>query len=211
MSVTTFSIILAVLAGLAILSGLWLVRAVAPFFVWFRSLAGLVLILVGVTLSFVAWEIHSYSPVSGLEPVASVSVTRTGTNEWQLTIFGPGDGEKSHVIPGDRARIGLDLLGPRFSNEHFQVPTLMRLGEVGGRYLQFEDALAAQEGVTPASSGIAGEWRQWLLSPVFFIPETGPAYMPLRDGAVYDLWVSGRLLVAGPANSVAEAAWESWE
>jgi hypothetical protein len=94
-----------------------------------------------------------------------------------------------------------------------------RLDRLSGRYHSIEQEINATRSVHPLAGGDAGpDWLPWRISAwdaarryrAYVDPVDtlygGGAYMPMADGAKYEVWITQSGLVARPANDAARAA-----
>lgn len=212
----SFSILVLALGALALvllISAFWLLLSVAPFFQWLKAFLGSGLLLLALGAAGAAWELHRYVPVVGIEPVASISVAELpGKKSWRVTLFPPQGRELSRELNGDLWQLEGQLLAVQPWMQSLPLKPKLRPVHLNGRSVTLE----------PFRSGTSrhsepdwySRWQSllpYLLSP-FYRPEMAtPVIAPLRDGAVYDLWVSDNQLVVEPANGEAQRAWENWD
>ena len=98
--------------------------------------------------------------------------------------------------------------------------TQYRLDRLSGRYQSIEQEINGARSVHPLSGGdeAGPEWMPWKVSAwntarkyrqyVDAVDTLygGGAYMPMADGARYEVWITQSGLIARPANDVARAA-----
>ncbi|MDX1589522.1 MAG: hypothetical protein R3296_11355 [Oleiphilaceae bacterium] len=212
----SFSLLLPALGALALVllgAALWLFWTVAPFFYWLRALLGLALLMLSLGVAGALWELHHVTPVTGVEPVASVSVTQlAGGRRWRVTLFPRQGPELSAEVRGDLWQLDGRVLSVQPWMQSMNLSPALRPKPPAGRSLTLEEPRPGVGSLSEPAPMV--DWprlRASLLYPLFQAQSASPVIAPLRDGAVFDLWLSDNQLVAEPANSQAEKAWKDWQ
>lgn len=202
--------VLAALLALRLLIGRWLLG-------WLRGTAGIALTVLAVTIAVGAWDLRGYRPLSAAEPVGTISFNRLGPQQFAATLTTPDGSERRVELNGDMWQIDVRLLRWADALARFGLKSGYRLDRLSGRYLSLED-----EQSRPRSVVGLGETRSaldvwaWLRRSGntlgLLAADYGSAtYLPMADGALYQIGLGGDGLVATPLNDPARAAIEHWE
>lgn len=181
---------------------------------WLRGTAFLCVIFAGLYVLVVAINIADYQPLTGMQRVASIAVASQGEQNWDVTLRQTGDESATiHRLKGDQWQLDARII--RFTGplRWLGVTPGYRLERLGGRYTSLE-----QERTEPRSVVGLGEsvWIDlWELDRRFNMPFVEGVYgnavfMPMRDGAAYEIRLSASGLVAVPVNQQARDAVELW-
>jgi hypothetical protein len=213
---TAVAVLLAIVAALAaaialrLLIGRWLLG-------WLRGTAGIALTILAVAIALSAWDLRGYRPLSAAEPVGTISFSQLGPQHFAATLTTPSGEERRVELNGDMWQIDVRLLRWADALARLGLKPGYRLDRLGGRYLSLED-----EQSRPRSVIGLGEMRTafdvwaWLRRSgntlgVLAADYGSATYLPMADGALYQIGLGGDGLVATPLNDPARAAIEQWE
>ncbi len=225
----------AVAAVATILGALgWLVRG-HPFKGLSQIVIGAALGAIGLVAALAGLDIQTYHRLTSERPVATIELHKTGERLFDATLTQPGamtatgaqgsDVSKAYVIHGDEWRLEARLLKWKSWANVFGLDTQYRLDRLSGRYEDTESELHAERSVydlrptaRPGLMGKLGAVDLWQvarkssrLAPVVDALYGGGVFMPMADGAKYEIWIAQSGLVARPSNPAAiEASGSGW-
>lgn len=197
-----------VIAGLLLfLRPRWLVA-------WLRGTGILCIIFAGFYALVLALNISDYQSLTGMQRVASISMNNLDEQTWTVTLRQTGDDVPGvHTLKGDQWQLDARII--RFSGplRWLGIAPGYRLERLGGRYASLE-----QEQMSPRSVVGLGDavWVDlWELDRRFNMPFVEGVYgnsvfMPMRDGASFEIRLSASGLIAVPVNQQAREAVELW-
>lgn len=206
-------IILGVLGGLLVLPGLWLFLRPRTLLTWLKGSAGVVLILVGSYTALLALDLRHYQSLSDLETVATIGMTKSGPQAWKVRIEQPDRSANTFMIRGDQWQVDARILHFRKPLAWLGMGPLYRLERISGRYASLDQARNSKRTVFGLSGG---SWfDSWHLDREHGLPFVDALYgnatfMPLADGAIFDIRLSSTGLAALPANHRAGQAMDAW-
>jgi hypothetical protein len=213
---TVLAILLAILAALAallalrLLIGRWLLG-------WLRGTAGIALTVLAVTIAVGAWDLRGYRPLSAAEPVGTLSLGRMGPQHFAATLTTADGVERRFELRGDMWQVDARLLRWADALARFGLKPGYRLDRLTGRYLSLEDEQSQPRTVVGLDDkrSVFDVWA-WLRRSGntlgLLAADYGSAtYLPMADGALYQIGVGSDGLVATPLNDPARAAVEHWE
>lgn len=206
--------------GLAVvLSGLgWIFRG-RPFKGGRGVFGGGVVLVLGALLGLLGLNIQTYHRLAYDRPVAEISLVQTGPREFIATLKQPDGAAQDYRLTGDQWRIEARVLKWKPWANVLGLDAQYRLDRLSGRYEQTQDELHAERSAydiePPRSSGVdlwplARRFSQY--APVVDTLYGSGAYMPMADGARFEVRITQSGLIARPLNErAAEAASSGWQ
>lgn len=212
MSILILSIVLLLLSLLALGGALKALISSGWFLKWLRGSGGIILILVAVTSVALGYELLTFYKADEGKVIATLKFDRTSHQEFNLELVDAHEKIRNFQMSGDQWQLDVRLIG------------LSGLGEVGrpsykldrisGRYLSLEQEKNDQRTVhdlslaTPMDLWLLISRAQWI--PLLKAKYGSAAYMPMVDGALYQVRLFEKGLIAEPVNAQAKAASENW-
>lgn len=210
--------------GLAIvLSGLgWMFRG-KPFKGGRGVLGGGVFLGIAAIVGLLGLNIQTYQRLAYDRQVATIEIRQKGPQLFDATVVEPAVGEfagatNQYEINGDEWRIEARVLRWKPWASVLGLDSQYRLDRFSGRYTDTQQELTAERSafdIRPTrSSGIdlwpiARQYSQYL--PVVDTLYGSGAYMPMADGARYEVRITQSGLIARPTNeAAAEASSSGW-
>ena len=174
--------------------------------------------------ALLALDVQTYARLTYERPVATVETRQLGPQYFEATVMQPGRHETapgvSNLYPlhGDDWRIEAQVLKWKPWANVLGLDTQYRLDRLSGRYHAIDQEIAGARSVHPLTGGdpaVALPWKisAWDTARKYrrYVDAVdtlygGGAYMPMADGAKYEVWLTQSGLVARPANDAARAA-----
>lgn len=177
-----------------------------------------------------AQNIQTYARLTHERPVATIQLRRLASQYFEVTVIQPplaeGGAARSAVYPvnGDDWRIEAQVLKWKPWANVLGLDTQYRLDRLSGRYQDIEQerqgarsvhALSGGDARTGDILGVAVPWKisAWDAARRYrkYVNAVdtlygGATYMPMADGAQYEVWITQSGLVARPANDAARNA-----
>lgn len=182
-------------------------------------------IAVAMIAALLGLDVQTYSRLTYERPVATIETRQLGPQYFEATVMQPGRGENapavSNLYPlhGDEWRIEAQVLKWKPWANVLGLDTQYRLDRLSGRYRTIEQELNGARSVHPLAGGDVGPnglpWKvsAWGTARKYrrYVDAVdtlygGGAYMPMADGAKYEVWITQSGLIARPANDAARAA-----
>jgi hypothetical protein len=176
---------------------------------------GLVLLLLAVCAALLAANLSTYQRLTNEQPAAELQLTRTGERQFNAVLTYPNGTHADFALRGDEWQIDAHVLKWRAFANLLGFDTAYRLERISGRYTRIEDevgqertvyALNSPERIDPWS--LVHRYRDWL--PWVDALYGNATYLPMADGALYEIKVSQSGLVSRPLNQAARDAVGSW-
>jgi hypothetical protein len=177
--------------------------------------SALVLILLSAGAALIAVNLLTYRRLSMEQPAGELQLTRTGEREYRAVLTYPSGEHADFALRGDEWQIDARVLKWRAFANLIGFDALYRLDRIGGRYTRIEDerrqprsvyALNPPQLVDPWE--LAHQYHAWI--PWIDALYGSATFLPMADGALYEIKVSQSGLVARPLNQAARDAVGSW-
>ncbi|MBB4082252.1 hypothetical protein [Brevundimonas lenta] len=179
---------------------------------------------VAAIVSLLALDVQTYSRLTHERPVATIQIRQLGPQYFEATLIQPPRGENAaaatnlYPLHGDEWRLEAQVLKWKPWANVLGLDTQYRLDRLSGRYASTEQEINDERSVHPLSGGDETNGLPWKLSAWDMARKNrkyidavdtlygGAAYMPMADGARYEVWITQSGLVARPANDAARNA-----
>ncbi len=178
----------------------------------------------GVAAILLGLNVQSYARLNHERPVAAISLSQIQPQFFEATLTQPetatgGPSATVYPVHGDEWRIEAQVLRWKPWANILGLNTQYRLDRLSGRYQDTQQELTAVRSVHDLRGGdVAGDRPRWSLdvwdvarryrdhvNAVDTLYGSG-AYMPMADGAEYEVFITQSGLIARPTNDAARAA-----
>jgi len=177
--------------------------------------AALVLILAAACAALVGANLRSYQRLSYEQPAGELQFARVGDREFNATLTYPNGERANFALHGDEWQVDARVLKWRAFANLVGFDAAYRLERISGRYTRVEDERTLSRTVYDLNApGRIDPWelvhryRSWL--PWMDALYGSATFLPMADGALYEIKVSQSGLVARPLNQAAREAVGSW-
>lgn len=202
--VALVALILALIAVRILVKGHWLLG-------WLRGTFGMVVVAFAALIGLIAWDIASYQPLNNGAPLVSLSFKTDGQQRYQVRVE-EGQKVRFATLEGDLWQLELRALHWKGIAALIGLEPGYRLERLSGRYLAIEQQDHLRHPfVTLADTRAGVDFWHWLqrcqCAPLMI--EAQPrriSFMPLEDGAEYQVEMTPTGLLAKPVNLIAEQA-----
>jgi hypothetical protein len=176
-------------------------------------------------VALLALDIQTWGRLTYERPVATIQTRQLGPQYFEVTVIQPDRGEQApaatnlYPVHGDEWRVEAQVLKWKPWANLLGMDTQYRLDRLSGRYASIEQEINATRSVHPLSgrdatvNGLPWKVSAWDAARRYrrYVDAVdtlygGAAYMPMADGAKYEVWITQSGLVARPANDAARAA-----
>jgi hypothetical protein len=193
----------------------------------FGTAGGAALVAAGLCAALLGQNVQTYSRLTYERPVASLSIRQLAPQYFEVVVAQPAQGglpARTAVYPvnGDEWRMEAQVLKWKPWANVVGLDSQYRLDRLSGRYQNIEQERTGARSVHALSGGDVKTgplaWAPWNLS-VWDVSRRyrryidavdtlygSAAYMPMADGATYEVWITQSGLIARPTNEAARAA-----
>lgn len=174
--------------------------------------------------ALLAFNTQTYARLTSERPVATIETRQLGPQYFEARVTQPARGEtmpaSANLYPlhGDEWRIEAQVLRWKPWANVLGLNTQYRLDRISGRYQSIDQEINAERSVHSLVGDESVPYVPWRVS----VWETarkyrrwvdavdtlygGGAYMPMADGARYEVWITQSGLIARPVNDIARQA-----
>jgi hypothetical protein len=184
---------------------------------WLRGMFGLALVAGAGALAMVAFDIISYKQLLKEQPVATLSFSQLGNQNYLATLVHSDGKEVEFDLRGDQWQLDARIIKWQGFVAAMGVAPGYRLDRISGRYFTLEDERSAERTVYDLSDG---QWRvdvwHWLrryprMMPLVDANYGSATFVPMADNALFEVSLSNTGLLARPLNGPAREALAIWD
>lgn len=208
--IALIALLLVLWGGKVLLRGSWLLGFI-------RGTIGLALLGAALLIVLVAADVYSYRNLADEHSVGTVSFEKLGEQQY-LVSFADADGlTREFELSGDQWQLDARMLKWKGPLARWGIKPAYRLDRLSGRYLTLQDERDKQRTVHQLNGSNYGVdvWRVLReVDPRLPLVDTvygSATFLPMEDGAVYDVRISHTGLLARPLNQQATSAMEQWQ
>ena len=175
----------------------------------------LVLILLSAVAALIAANLQTYQRLSFEQPAGELQLTRTGDREFNAVLTYPSGEHANFALRGDEWQIDARVLKWHAFANLVGFDSAYRLDRIGGRYTRLEDERSQPRSVYSLNQpervdlwDLVHRYHSWV--PWMDALYGSATFLPMADGALYEIKVSQSGLVARPLNQAAREAVAGW-
>lgn len=181
------------------------------------AMMGSLLLAVAALLFVVSLNMHTYARLTHERPVAEIVFEQRGEQTFNATLTQVPNGEiQMFVLSGDEWQLDARVLKWKGWANLFGLDAQYRLERVSGRYRNIDQERTDERTVYALAENPGLDlWQMTLDKPdrLPFVDAVygNAAYMPMSDGARYEVSITQTGLIARPVNAAAQQAAGSWK
>ena len=175
----------------------------------------LVLILLSAVAALIAANLLTYQRLSFEQPAGELQLTRTGDREFNAVLTYPSGEHANFALRGDEWQIDARVLKWHAFANLVGFDSAYRLDRIGGRYTRLEDERSQPRSVYSLNQperidlwDLVHRYHSWV--PWMDALYGSATFLPMSDGALYEIKVSQSGLIARPLNQAAREAVAGW-
>ena len=180
-----------------------------------HGMMALLLLLVAACIALIAVNIRTYQRLTYEQPAGELQFSRTGERQYNAELSYP-DGERADfALRGDEWQVDARVLKWRAFANLLGFDAAYRLERISGRYTQIADERSMPRTVYDLHApsridlwALAHRYRAWV--PWMDALYGSATFLPMADGALYEIKVSQSGLIARPLNQAARDAVGNW-
>jgi len=179
------------------------------------ALTALAMLSIAAGAFAVAASLESYRQLAAERSAGRLEFTRIGYHQYNGVFTSPSGERSDFALRGDEWQVDARILKWRPLANLLGVDALYRLERISGRYTSVADERDQPHTAYPLNPPDRIDLWALLHRVRSFIPGFdalygSATYLPMADGAVYDIWISQSGLLARPGNAAARAAIDAW-
>lgn len=181
------------------------------------AFTGSLLLAIAALLFVVSSNLHTYARLTFERPVAEIVFEQRAPQTFNATLTQVPNGEiQMFVLAGDEWQLDARVLKWKGWANLFGLDAQYRLERVSGRYRDITQERTAERTVYPLAENLGLDLWQLTLDKPDRLPFVdaiygNAAYMPMSDGARYEISITQTGLIARPVNAAAQQAAGSWK
>jgi hypothetical protein len=180
------------------------------------AFAGVILLSAAAIAFLVSTNLHTYARLTHEEPVAEIVFEARAPQRFAATLTQVPSGEmQTFVLTGDEWQLDARVLKWRGWANLLGLDAQYRLERVSGRYRDIEQERHDERTVYPLSENpgidlwtLSSQYPRWL--PFVDAVYGSATYLPMADGARYQVSITQSGLIARPLNQAATSAASNW-
>jgi hypothetical protein len=203
-----FCLVFVVGGALILLRSQWLIQ-------WLKGSAGLAMIGLAVYFSLFALNLFSYHPLSREAPLGTISFRLLAPQTFVATLSQPDGSSVDYQLRGDLWQVDARIVRWKGVFSLFGLQPGFQFDQIEGRYLTLEDQLTKEPLAHQIRRPAVGFdiWQSardgWSL--MLDAQYSSATFMPMAEGAIYEIVVTNSGLSGRPLNEAARQALGRWE
>ncbi|MBZ2187978.1 hypothetical protein K8B33_02615 [Alcanivorax sp. JB21] len=199
-----------ILVSLVLLGlGAWVLLRQRWLLQWLKGTAGLAMLVAAVYLSLLALNLYSYDELNPDAPLATVSFRELAPQSFVATVAVPGAESHDYALRGDLWQLDTRVLRWKGLLALFGARPGYQLEQIQGRYLALEDERSRERvrHVIYSPPVFFDIWQGASEGSMLLSASTlSAAFLPMADGAIFEIVLQRGRLEARPLNRSAEEA-----
>jgi hypothetical protein len=180
------------------------------------ALGGVVLLAVASVLFLLSLNLHTYGRLTHEQPIAEIVFEVRAPQRYRATLAQVPSGEmQMFILAGDEWQLDARVLKWKGWANLLGLDAQYRLERVSGRYRDIDKERNAERTVYALSENpgldlwtLSVDYPRWL--PFVDAVYGSATYLPMADGARYEVSITQSGLVARPLNEAAKTAADNW-
>jgi hypothetical protein len=180
------------------------------------ALGGVVLLAVASVLFLLSLNMHTYGRLTHEQPIAEIVFEVRAPQRYRATLAQVPSGEmQMFILAGDEWQLDARVLKWKGWANLLGLDAQYRLERVSGRYRDIDKERNAERTVYALSENpgldlwtLSVDYPRWL--PFVDAVYGSATYLPMADGARYEVSITQSGLVARPLNEAAKTAADNW-
>ncbi|MDB6082287.1 MAG: hypothetical protein JWN43_168 [Gammaproteobacteria bacterium] len=180
-----------------------------------RGGAALALLLIAACAILIGTSLRTYQRLSAEQPAGELQLTRIGYHQFNGVFTYPSGERANFALRGDEWQIDARVLKWHVLANILGFDTAYRLDRIGGRYTSVDDERTLPRTVYPLNPPDRLDLWELVHRYDSRLPWVdalygSSTYLPMADGALYEIKISQSGLLARPLNQDARAAVGGW-
>lgn len=208
--IALIALLLVFWGGRVLMKGTWV-------FGFIRGSIGLLLLAGALLVVLVAADVYSYRNLADEHNVGTVAFRKLGEQHFEAR-FSDEDGlGQQFELHGDQWQLDARLLKWKGPLARWGIQPAYRLDRLSGRYLTLQDERSKQRSVHQLTGSNYGVdvWQSLrrIDKKLGFVDAVygSATFLPMEDGAVYEVRITHNGLMARPLNEQASSALDEWQ
>lgn len=180
---------------------------------FFSTLFGGVVALGGAAAALLAFDMSAYARLTSERPVATINIQQSGPQEFVAQISYPDGTSTTHTMFGDQWRMEAIVVKWKPWTNILGQDAMYKLDRFSGRYIDPRAEMEGRRSVhdlrnAPSDYPQIEQYAERVGNLFYAVDATygSGVYLPMVDGARYEVTLTQDALIARPANEIAQRA-----
>src|SRR5690606_12442170 len=183
---------------------------------WLRGMSGLLLLVVALALGLIAYDIFRYKQIMQEQIIATINFEKIEDQHFDAVLVDSKGNEYHYILRGDQWQLDARVIKWKGYLGTFGLRPAYRLDRISGRYYDLDQERTAPRTVYALNETLykldvwswINKYPEWV--PVVAAIYGSPTYLPMADGALYEVSLSNTGLLARLLTAPAEDAIGAW-
>lgn len=183
---------------------------------WLRGMFGMFVLVIAIGLGLLAYDVYRYQQIMLEQVIATISFKKIEDQHYEALLVDSQGTEQRYNLHGDQWQLDARVVKLKGYLSTFGVRPGYRLERIGGRYYDLEQEHSAKRSVYALNESLYGvdvwkwinKYPEWM--PIVDAVYGSATYLPMADGALFEVSLSNTGLLARPLNTSAEEAVNVW-
>ena len=184
---------------------------------WVRGMCGLALLTLGVAVGLVSYDIYSFKQIRIGQPVATISFDLIENEFFDAVVVDANGKQQRFSLHGDQWQLDARIIKWQGYLSSLDIKPAYRLDRLSGRYYDIQKETTSKRSnfqIVKSPLGLdawqfINEHPKWF--PVVDASYGTAKYLPMKNGALYEISLSNTGLNVRPLNDVASKAISEWQ
>lgn len=184
---------------------------------WLTGMFGLALLTLGAGIGIVAYDIYSYKQILVGQPVATINFETIEDQYFDAVIVDANGKQQRFSLHGDQWQLDARVIKWQGYFSGFNIKPAFRLDRLSGRYYDIHKETVEKRSTFSIVQSplqldlwkLIHEQPKWF--PVLDANYGTARYLPMKNGALYEISLSNTGLNVRPLNDVASQAIAEWK
>ena len=184
---------------------------------WIKGMFAIALLVLAGTAGLLGWDAYTYHELLDEASVATISFEKLNEQHFQAVLVSGDGNEKRYELKGDQWQLDARIFKWSPSFAKLGLKPGYRLDRLSGRYYSLEKERHAERTVYDLNrSRTAVDIWSWLKSvdgDIYWLDALygSATFVPMTDGALYEINLSHTGLLSRPLNERAQEAVKRWQ
>jgi len=184
---------------------------------WVKGMFGLSLLALGIAVGIVAYDIYSYKQILIGQPVATINFETIEDQYFDALVVDANGNQQRFSLHGDQWQLDARIIKWQGYFSGFDIKPAFRLDRLSGRYYDIhKETTEKRSNFSLVKSPLQldlwkfiNEHPNWF--PVVDANYGTARYLPMKNGALYEISLTNTGLNVRPLNDVASKAIAEWK
>lgn len=183
---------------------------------WLKGNAYILMILACCLLSLIAWDLFRYDVIKRGKSISTISFEELENQRYQATVVTSSGQETTYELRGDQWKLNARIVKWENPFRDWGFKNGYRLEKLSGRYYSLNMERTAQRteyDLNPSFLGVdVWKWLNRNAEQMIYVKTFHGKvnFIPMSDGALYEVIMKGDRLQAQPLNERAQTAMKRW-